>query len=349
MPLAPSLFELPDPLLSANLYCESLLDELIQGAVVPFWNEVRRRDPERRARLWLVRYARGGEHLKLRLHGPAELGPEMRELLTAATESYLASLGPPGPEREGRERLDVPPIDEEDQTDHAHPDRTLLWTHYRRSHVSLPAKPYLLDDEFVALFTACLGEAGERALDALANAGSPVTTQARQTALLKGLISGLGALGFQPAEGASYLAYHRDWLIRFTLQRNGADPGKARETLAYFDTQVSKMKPAIDRLRGAVQAAWTGASQPGSTDPWRSALAGLMTWVSARRGDPAYHIDPYAQDPVFAPFFKVFHGFANALGLTALDEGFTHHMLLQAAGGAATSSLSTVAEGASVG
>jgi hypothetical protein len=335
MPWSPltSRAGLADPLITANIYCEGLLDELIQGAIAPFWSEVRRRDPERRAYLWLVRYGRGGEHLKLRAHAPRSLGPGIKDLLSSAVDRFLGSLEPAGAAREGRERVDLPPIDEEDAPGVAHPDRTWLWTRYRRSHVSLPAKPYLLDDGFLALFTACLGQAGERALDALGGAGAPVQVKARQTALLKGLISGLGALGWGVSEGASYLAYHRDWLIRFTLQRNGAEPAKARETLAYFDAQAGKTASTAERLRSLVVSNWTGRREPTPSDPWRGSLAALMAWVDPRREEPAYRIDPFAQDPAFPPVFKVLHGFANALGLTALDEAFTHHTLLQAAGG----------------
>lgn len=323
----------PDPLLTANLYCEGLLDELIRNVVFPFWSEVRRTQADRQACLWMVRYGRGGEHLKLRLHAPAGQGPALRERLEEMAGRYLDGLGPAGESREGRARPDIPPIDAEDHTDGAHPDRTLLWTEYRRSHVSLPAGPYLLDDGFLARFTRCLGEACERALIALGGPDAPpATTKARQTALLKGLISGLAALGFPLAECASYLAYHRDWLVRFTLQRNEADPGKAGEILGYFDQQADKMGAAVESLRKVVRGEWTGEPRAEASDPWQRSLAGLMAWAAPRRDDPEYGIDPFAADPAFAPVFKVFHGFANALGLLPMEEGYTHHLLLRATG-----------------
>ncbi|HEX6904268.1 MAG TPA: lantibiotic dehydratase C-terminal domain-containing protein [Thermoanaerobaculia bacterium] len=323
---------LPDPLFSANIYCDGFLDEVLRGAVAPFWKELRRREPKGPGYLWVVRYGRRGEHLKVRLHGPEEWAG-FRALLVESVTICFAALGAPQEKGRRSERMDIPPMDEEDAEEGLYPDRTLLWTRYRRSHVSLPAGPYLRDDHFLSLFTPCLGVACERTLAAfrpLADGKAP--TSLRRTTLLQGLISGLGTLGWPASECCAYLAYHRDWLIRFSLCRNGAHPEQGREILARFEEQAVRMGAALERLRSLTRAEWEKDQQPhASEDPWHDRLAHLAAYLSPLAADPERNIDPYTSNPVFAPLFKVFHGFANTLGLNAMEEGYTHHLLLQAA------------------
>jgi hypothetical protein len=81
---------------------------------------------------------------------------------------------------------------------------------------------------------------------------------------------------------------------------------------------------------------WNGTSGTEDTTEnpqaaWRRSLADLFQYASRFQGDPEYRLDPFADDAVFPSLFKVFHGFANQLGLSVLDEAFAHHLLLQAA------------------
>ncbi len=85
---------LPDPVLTANVYCAGRLDDLLLRALADFWQRVRGEDPAPACKIWFVRYRRGGEHLKVRVHGPAEMAPFLREELRQAVERYFASLPP---------------------------------------------------------------------------------------------------------------------------------------------------------------------------------------------------------------------------------------------------------------
>ncbi|MFS8064935.1 MAG: lantibiotic dehydratase C-terminal domain-containing protein, partial [Byssovorax sp.] len=155
---------LPDPLLTANVYCAGRLDHVLHRGVAPFWRRLREGHAEQQAYLWCVRYPRGGEHLKIRVHAPEARSSALRSSLEAAVSDALAELGaattataPPRPDG-------ALPIDVEDEGTEAHADPSFLWTHYRRSAVSFGGGPLLDDDRYVALFTRCLGAGCEKAL-----------------------------------------------------------------------------------------------------------------------------------------------------------------------------------------
>lgn len=319
----------PDPVLTANLYCDRGLDELIHGAVAPFRARLAEGGPAGRWSLWLVRYSRCGEHLKVRLHGPAGEREAARALLEEAVGAHFAALPPAAADAPRVSRADAPAIDLEDEATADYPDRTLLWTSYRRSHVNLGPVPFLRQDGYAERFTACLARAADLVLDTLLpDAGGKVPGAARQRVLLRGLFSGLAALGFSAAEREAYLAYHRDWLVRFTL----SDPEKEGELLAAFDRRVEGMAPAAAQLRRAAAAEWGEGARPsaGAEGAWGEALAGLLAWLAPLRGDPEYRLDPFTDDAAFPAVFKAFHGLANQLGVRMLDEAFVHHLVLRA-------------------
>jgi hypothetical protein len=151
----------PDPLLSANLYCAGRLGEALLRVVGGFRRDLLARVGAEPGYVWVMRYAKGGEHLKIRVHGPESQRPLIRELLAASAESYLADLGAPDPSAPRRTRELAPPIDREDQTSTDYPDRTFLWTTYERSQISLGYRPYMSDDVYVALLTRCMGRGTE--------------------------------------------------------------------------------------------------------------------------------------------------------------------------------------------
>lgn len=320
----------PDPVVTANIYCLHGLDEVIRQVIAPFWHRFRAEDPDQLCDLWLLRYSKCGDHLKVRLHGPEVQAPRMRQLLQDAAESFLTSLGPPGDEPPPQRWKNVPPVDVEDQAEAHYPDRTFLWTEYRRSDVSLGRKPLLLDDRYTALFTHCLGRATERVLAAFAaHGGDKIPHSLRQTTLWRGVIAGLAALGFPAERRAAYLVYHRDWLLRFGLVKSGIPSENATGVLARFDERVEKMGSSLDAVRHTAAGQWSAGG--GSLEPdsgWREALRDLLHYVTGLCSDSAYHVDPFAPDPVFTPFFKVFHGFANQLGLNMFDEALAYHVLL---------------------
>jgi len=310
---------LPDPVVTANLYHAGHLDEVIRNVVGPL-----RRETGSDGYLWFLRYSRGGEHLKVRLHEPESRGPEARELLGRLAERYFAGLGAPGGQAAARsDRL--APIDPEDAAEGGHPDRSLLWTQYRRSPASLVGKPLLLDDTYAALATRCLGLGSDVALAALDEDLSP---NHRQISLLQALIEGLGSLGFAADLRSSYFAFHRDCLLRYLLLPRGG--GAVSELLAQLEDWKQKLGSFPDSLREVAEDEWEGGGEDEEDEDaaWGSSLADLYGYVSRFRENLEYHFDPFAEDPAFPALFKVFHGCANQLGLSLLDEALAHHLLL---------------------
>jgi hypothetical protein len=315
---APLRMPLPDPVLSANLFCDGHLDELLREVVAPFADELRRQAPE--GYVWTVRYGRRGQHLKVRVHAPDELGSTLGELLAERAERFFATLPPAAGER--LPRREVPPIDPEDEGDDLAPDQTLVPTSYRRSHVSLGGQPLLGEDAYAARATECLGRGCELVLAALA--GGADAAGLRQKVLLKALLAGLPAAGFDlPERAVGYLRYHRDWLLRFFL----ADAEEERVALDRLDQQVERMAPTVASLRRFGLAEAPGGDE---AEPWPAALARLRAYLEPRRERPELRTDPFAPDAVHPAFFKVFHGTANQAGVRPLEEAYVHHLLIAA-------------------
>lgn len=317
----------PDPALTASIYCAGRLDAAIFHAVAPFWRELQPHDPERLCHLWLMRYGKGGEHLKVRVHGPESLRPLQRRLLEEKVTGFLISL--PALEAPPRKRERAPAIDAEDEDAGGdRPDRTLLWTTYRRSHVSLGGEPFLSDDHYATLFTRCLAAGCEMVCALAADAEGPPPQRTRRNTLLKALIAGLAALGFEAEKRADYLAYHGDWLLRSLLpadQRTEAEPlERLRRRL---DEKIAGMGDSFIALRKMAARQWRGGEEADAG--WRRSLTALHEYISPLCRAPEYRLDPFASDPTFAPVFKAFHGFANQLGLPHADEAFAHHILLR--------------------
>ncbi|HET7460458.1 MAG TPA: lantibiotic dehydratase C-terminal domain-containing protein [Longimicrobium sp.] len=330
----------PDPVLTASIHTSTGLDGVIHAAIVPFWRELRDRGGAERWRLWMVRYGRRGPHLKLRLHGPGEERGEVRASLERAVRAHLPA--PPGTPAAGKadaDDPDAPPIDTEDEGAGGYPEGALLWTHYRRSPVSLGPAAHLGSDRYAALLTACLACAGEMAL-AEFEAGIP-PAGARQRALLRGVIAGLGATRFRHASREEYLAYHRDWLLRFCV----ADEPRAAEARAQMDRHVDAMGDAVERIGRVAEEQWRPDASAEAGDDrdedgdgsWRGAIDGLCRYLEAFDGADGAYTDPFAGEPMMGPVFKVFHGLANQLGVPVLQEALVHHLVLRAAGGAAVS------------
>jgi hypothetical protein len=333
-PQAPAQGErLPDPLLSASLYCAGRLDEALLRVVGAFRQELLAKGSQEQGYVWVMRYAKCGEHLKIRFHGLESQRSLMREQLAAAAAAYLTGLGASDPAAPRRTRPLAAPIDREDQAATDYPDRTFLWTTYERSHISLGYRPYMNDDTYVSLLTRCMSRGTELLLQRLeAEETGQIQYRKLQPLLLKALITGLSALPLTAEERALYLLYHRDCLLRAALKQAGSigGPKKMAETLARFRLQIDKLGAETDRLAETARARWDAGKERWDDDfeAWHSALSQLAAYVTPLCGGLAYHIDPFAESPLFPGIFKAFHGFANQLGLTPLNEAFAHHLLL---------------------
>ncbi|HEY0511670.1 MAG TPA: lantibiotic dehydratase C-terminal domain-containing protein [Thermoanaerobaculia bacterium] len=324
---------LPDPILSASVYCSGRLCEVIQRLVSPFWAEYRGTSSDPSAYLWVMRYARGGEHLKIRLHGEGSEAQLLRDLLAAAQAAYFARLaGEPPARQAAKGRPDAPPIDVEDRVDRDHPDRTFLWTAYRRSPLSLGVEPFLQDDGYLELLTRCLG-CGTEILLARLEAGQDgdCPHPLRRDLLLSGLLFGLAQLRLSDRERALYLLYHRDTLLRHLRKRKNwsASTEVMARVLAHLDLQAER-DPRREELRRSVSQHGTAGHAwrwQADISAWCGALRELEDYVTPWLGDPSSHVDPFAERPLFPLLFKVFHGFANQIGLDAVNEAFLLHLL----------------------
>jgi hypothetical protein len=325
----------PDPSLTANLYCAGRLNEVIFHVVRPAWRRFQDGDPEELWYLWFMRYGKGGEHLKIRAHGPAEGRALLTGLLIQSAEAYFSSLEPVDEVLQRDPWEGAPPIDAQDNVSTRHPDRSLLWTDYLRSHISLGGKPLLLDDRYAALATECLARAAEIAFQAIEpDEHGNFPHQRRQSTLLGGLISSMAALGFTCQQRSAYLQYHRDSLLRFLVRKNKDPFAKVRETLGRFHLQASKMGDSFHRLESLAREQWEQGPRDAQSDRpearWCRSLVRLQRHISPLCQDPDFHLDPFSLDPTFPPLFKTIHGFANHLGIALADEAFAHHILLVA-------------------
>ena len=237
----------PDPQIAANLYCAGRLDRVIHEVVAPFWRELRTIDPEYHYRLWMLRYGRGGEHLKVRVHGPPEHELFLRECLEGTARRFFDRLkdsAEPVSRRQG-----VPPVDEADLVDGPHPDRTLTWTRHMRSPVVLGEPSLLGDDDFVARLTGCLGTSCEAILATFRpDSGGSFPFRRRQLILSRLLILGLVAMFSSHDNRRAFLAYHRDWVVRSLVLGAGSGPEKARSVLDRSSPRPSGWPPALSVL-----------------------------------------------------------------------------------------------------
>lgn len=323
----------PDPMISASVYCARHLDGVIHEVLGPFWKQFALAEPESDCYLWVVRYSRCGEHVKIRLHGPDHFRDTLRAALAGFATQYFAQLGSDDPEKRRLSRFDIPPIDFEDESESVHPDRILMWTRYRRSVVSLGSQPLLGDDLYAARFTKCLGSSCNWVLDTLLpGPQGDFPHRIRQNAILKALTLGIGSVSFGELR-LRYLAYHRDWLLRYLEAKSNDDlrrTGDFSFLIERFDLRLATMPAVVSRLGEIAQADLSDSQESDSLTQWQLDLASLAAYVAGFRGDPDYDLDPFASDPVFPVLFKVFHAVANQLGLSMPEEAFSHHLLLRA-------------------
>lgn len=334
-PHAPPQVSGPDPLVSANLYASRHLDDVLREIILPCWTRLQREAPGQDLYLWFFRYARRGEHLKVRLHGP----PHLRELLRttleqAAAHGFAAMGGDPSAEQVSNPH--VPPMDEEDTLDGNHPDRSLLWTNYRRSPVIMGSELYAGDEQHTELFTRVLGESSRLVLSELTpELGSPAFAQKRQSLFIKMLISALAETDLELEQWAGYFTYHRDWIIRFLAAKSALPKSQPEAFVEEFEQRVPKSGGTLASLGEIMalqkSAAREGRVEPGPLEAWRQSVARYFRHVSSYRGRPEYDVDPYTTDYAALALFKALQGCANQCGFRLSNEAHIHHLLLRAA------------------
>jgi hypothetical protein len=317
----------PDPIVTASIYADGLLDEVMARVVLPLSQRLNCGDLRGRTLMWVVRYSRNGEHLKMRIHAEDGHRKQLREMLAEAAAAYLSSLRDL-PEVTARvSRMDAPAIDPEDESYADHPDRVLLWTTYRRTHITLAGAPWIGDSIYAAHAYRCLSEACALVLQVI-KPGEKSPTPVKQRALIGALLSGIEAAVFagisQPPE--NYLQYHRDWLLRFFVDETEKER-KAREQLEIL---AQRRPETLRQLQSMIAQRWSGTRRQ-LEDSWARSIAEFVSYTRQYSGLPQYRIDPFTLNVTFPPLFKVFHSLANQLGLLPLEEAYVYHLLLSAA------------------
>jgi len=323
----PETPQFPDPLISANLYASGRLDRVIDRFVVPFWHAIEASNLDDDCYLWILRYARCGEHLKLRIHGPESLHSSLQALLKEAADTYLAGRDPeeealPTPQRQ----KPAPPLDVEDQGMDNYPDGTFLYTHYQRSPALLGAPLLARDDRYAALFTRALGQACALILSLFElDETGRMPHRRRQALLLRIATVGLSATFSEREDLERYITYHRDWLVRAPVLAARWRRTKAVEILNRYDSETTRVGTAyLKTIRDLFQDQGSVSRQETG---WQRSLVAVRRDLEEIQGlDP----DPFVEGPLYPSLFKVFHSVANQLGVNFLNEGLTWHLLLSA-------------------
>jgi Lantibiotic biosynthesis dehydratase C-term len=315
--------------LSANIYFDRHLDDLLSSVLQPFRYRFQEQG-DATSMFWFSRYARGGEHLKLRLHVPQENWLPYKEDLSKQIEKLFAAT-PTGGAVERTSAPALPPVDEEDAVEGNYPDRTILWTCFRPSPITVGSPKYLGDSQFLKRFYLCMTAGCAAVLDFLSMESATPTSKWRQKSLMKLAITGLCALPLHPQEIPQYLTYHRDWLLRYLLVSLSANT-TAEQTLRRLDQQVAAMDATVASVSSVIRGQIWTAGEESETSLERSelrlAFRDFFEYIVIFRGNPEYDLDPYTSDAAFLPLFKVLHGFANQVGVPIIQELYTYHLLL---------------------
>ena len=266
--------------------------------------------------MWVVEISRNGEHLKVRIHGEDEHREQLREMLAESAAAYVSSLRDLPAVTARVTRMDAPAIDPEDEGYADQPDRVLLWTTYRRTHITLAGAPWLADSVYAAHAYRCLSDACALVLQVI-KPGGKVPTPVKQRALIGALLSGIEAavLAGISQSPESYLQYHRDWLLRFFID----ETEKERKALEQLEILAQRRPETLRQLQSMTAQRWSG-TRPQLEDRWGRSIAEFVSYTRQYSGLPQYRIDPFTFNVTFPPLFKVFHGLANQLGLPPLEE-----------------------------
>jgi hypothetical protein len=313
---------IPDPVATANIYCAGHLDHVIFRALKPFRDAAVSSLPGAPLFLWMIRYRKCGEHVKVRVHAKPEYRDGIRSLLERHVRQLFAVLPPSSAIEESSSTKQV--IDPEDSAEQPYADRTLLWTSYRRSYVSLGPSPLLEDDRYVELCTRCLAAAADLVFSLESHFSRELPYRYRHVTQLKAVALAMDAAGLSPMDEANYILYHRNWLLRFCLVKNWWTQEQAKRTIDLFDRrmQAQSLLDQASSLRRDVASLLD--KKPFQV--WRAQVRELFLYSSKMQ----YHLDPFAFRFEYLPLFKVLHGASNQLGLRHIDEAFLFHIFLAA-------------------
>jgi hypothetical protein len=279
---------------------------------------------------WFCRYGKCGEHLKVRVHGDDSTAAVARTSLEAHASQFFASPASDLGDEEWISKSAIPAIDPEDELDGDYPNKTLLWTHCRRSPIVFGADVYLDDDVHIDRFCRCQAAVTSIVLEILLpKLEDPGYPKHRQSAYLRILLTAISVLGLTADETAFYLAYHRDWLTR-SLVHNFGLPGS--DNLLEEIRGTTDVGPAaLSPLTGHVANALAG-SKPSTEycSAFHRELSAFYEHVATYRGNDRFDRDPFTRDFALLPIFKVLHFAANQFGFRHTNEAYVFDLLFRA-------------------
>lgn len=312
--------EAPEPLpaISASIYCHGFVDELLREAVHPFWKGVKATFPC--SCLWVVRYDRGGQHLKIRLHVPARAHAALERRLEEAVERFFAGL--PAVAGEGRDAAThLPPVDLEDHAEELRPDRSLIWTKYRYFPELIGAGPLSAAPGFEAAWIRCRAVATEAALDWLDGfEGVKISVQKRMYFGLQLLLAAVYGVHPRVETRARYLAFQRDWLLRVSRDRDQA--------LALLERKANALPEQLTALHPLVVAA---SSQAVALDGWSYAVRDLVRFCLDQLGrQDLADLEEASGELIYLALSRAVHNALNPIALGVSNEAYICHLLRSA-------------------
>ncbi len=310
---------LPDglPTASANIYCDGHLDAALAEVIVPIWRRARDKSADRVA-LWLMRYSRGGEHLKIRLHGPPEFTTSITAEFEEAAEQFFERMPPSDPERTRRTNDQIPAIDAEDAVAEPHPDRTLLWTDYRCPPGHMGPAPLSSFPGFARSYTAALAAATDIVLERTESAGAEPLGSNTRVSLFASFLLTLAAV--PGLNGSEALAHHRDWLLA------GAK-SDAASALSFMNKRMSAQTGQLDALRLRWQAVTQGQLIPGFAGFTRALEDHVAFCLEALGASEIAQLDEAEARQVFGAVARILHNVANLLAIDLSNEIYFCHLL----------------------
>lgn len=308
---------IPDllPTISASVYCHGFVDELLREVILPFWKSTKTTFPQ--SCIWVIRYARGGQHLKLRLHVPAEAHVAVATRLQNAVEIFFAGLpAPSGIERDIAAYL--PPIDPEDDVEDLRPDRSLIWTRYRYLPEMIGAKPLSAATGFESVFVRCRAASTEVVLawlDDLRN--DEIHMRKRMTLALQLLLAAVGGVHPHAEIRARYLTFQRDWLLRVNRDREQA--------LAILDRKVGMLP---EQQRALVPLVTAVFPQDGMLGCWCRAVEDLVRFcLNQLKQQDLSELDGPSEDLVYFAISRIVHNAMNPIAIGLWNETYLCHLL----------------------
>ena len=304
------------PMISASIYCHGCIDTLLSEVILPFWKATKAFCPQ--SSLWVSRYARGGQHLKVRLYLPREEHNKAMKILESLVEMFFSRLSAPA--GDGRDAAAyLPPIDPEDYAEGLRPDRNLVWTRYRYLPEQVGAEPLSSAIGFETAFVRCRAASTEVMLcwlDDLGHGG--IAMRKRMALALQLFLVATLAVHSRVEARIRYLTFQRDWLLRVIPDRE--------QVLALLERKVEALVSQRENLNLLVA---DRAPNDGVFGSWSRAVSDFVRFCLRQTGrQDLVEVDGGgSQDPICFAISRLIHNAINPIGIGILNEAYLCHLL----------------------